>query len=223
MDTRSTTTVLHNPFAEQFTGSFNNSDSVNRRLEILLGANADIRREKTMYRSDRERQEAAMMRAPIASEKVFAYFGLLLGIFPPLVILAKMAANMGPSKHGNGWVAMIFFIVNILSAITGYHSGKVVGNVVRNFESRSWTFMLHMAPLAGIAWGIIAGGAGGVIVFGIGAFFGAVLGAAVGAVALPVFVIFHRLLKRGDLIDRRHFLPLAFGITFTICSFILGL
>jgi hypothetical protein len=95
--------------------------------------------------------------------------------------------------------------------------------MARNIEARSWSVMLLLAPLIGLTWGIISGGAGGVIIFVIGALFGAILGGAVGMVALPAFAVFHRLLKRGDMIERRHFLPLAFGITFTICSFILGL
>jgi hypothetical protein len=164
-----------------------------------------------------------MMRSPMSSEKALAYFGLLLGTFPPMAILLKMAISFGPSKHGYAWVVMVSFLVNLLSAITGYKSGEVLGSIVRNLETRSWMFMLYTIPLAGLVWGIIAGGAGGLIVFGIGAFFGALLGAAVGMVALPVFAIFHRLLKLGDSIDRRHFLPLAFGITFTICSFIWGI
>lgn len=83
--------------------------------------------------------------------------------------------------------------------------------------------MLLALPFVGILWGILAGGAGGIIIFVVGAVFGAMLGAAVGSVALPVFAIFHRLLKTGEFIDRRQFLPLAFGITLIISAFILGL
>ncbi len=83
--------------------------------------------------------------------------------------------------------------------------------------------MMLALPLVGVFWGILIGGAGGVIVLVVGAFLGAVIGAAVGGVVLPTFVLFHRLLKRGDLIDRKHFLPLAFGITFVISAFFLGL
>jgi hypothetical protein len=78
-------------------------------------------------------------------------------------------------------------------------------------------------PFLGWFWGMIAGGSGGIVILIVGAFFGAVIGGLVGLFALPVFTIFHRLLKKGELIDRRHFLPLAFGITFIVCGFILGL
>jgi len=40
---------------------------------------------------------------------------------------------------------------------------------------------------------------------------------------LPALAIFHRSLKKGDQFDRKHFLPVGFGIIFIICAFILGL
>jgi hypothetical protein len=83
--------------------------------------------------------------------------------------------------------------------------------------------MVFALPFRGVLWGIITGGAGGIIVFFIGAFFGALLGSMVGSVALPAFTVFHRLLKKGDLMDARHFLPIGFGVTFIICALILGL
>ncbi len=79
-------------------------------------------------------------------------------------------------------------------------------------ENYSWWAMLFLLPFVGVFWGILAGGAGGIIILIIGAFFGAILGAMVGSAALPAFTVFHRLLKKGDMIDRKHFLPLAFGI-----------
>ncbi len=78
-------------------------------------------------------------------------------------------------------------------------------------------------PFVGILWGIMAGGAGGIISFVVGAFFGPLIGSLVGAAALPFFSIFHRLLKRGDKMENKHFLPLAFGIAFIISAFFLGL
>jgi len=87
----------------------------------------------------------------------------------------------------------------------------------------SWSYMLFSLPFVGMLWGILAGGAGGIIIFVIGAIFGAALGGAVGMAALPALAVFHRLLKKGDQLDRKHFLPIAFGIIFTISAFILGL
>ena len=83
--------------------------------------------------------------------------------------------------------------------------------------------MLPALALIGLLWGAVSGAAGGVIVFFFGAFFGAVLGGIVGSVALPLFTVFHRWLKKGESIELKHFLPVAFGVTFVICGFILGL
>ncbi len=83
--------------------------------------------------------------------------------------------------------------------------------------------MILALPFVGILWGILSGGAGGAVILLFGAIFGAILGGIVGSFALPVFTILHRLLKKGDQIERKHFLPLAFGITFIISAFMLGL
>lgn len=90
-------------------------------------------------------------------------------------------------------------------------------------ENRSWNFMLSALPFIGILWGIITGGTGGIFIFLIGAVAGAVIAAMVGGIAVPAFAIFHRLLKKGEMIERNQFLPLALGITFIISAFILGL
>lgn len=161
-----------------------------------------------------------MMRSPMTPEQTFAYLGFMLGAFPPLAIFIRVLTG-GASLEG----LVLFFMIaiNVVSALAGYFFGKVVARMVRRIEKRSWSVMLLILPFVGLLWGMVAGGAGAFIVFIVGAIFGAMIGGAVGAIALPVFVVFHRLLKRGDMIERRHFLPLAFGLTFTICSFILGL
>lgn len=162
------------------------------------------------------------MKNPIAFKDAFAYFGLLLGAFPPAAIFAKFITNAGNFRGEDIWVLGVMAIINLISATIGYFSGKLVGKIVFELEKQRWIYMLLALPFVGILWGIIAGGAGGIIVFVIGAIFGAGFGAAVGAAALPIFSIFHRLLKKGDAIDRRQFLPLAFGVTFIVCAFILG-
>ena len=65
--------------------------------------------------------------------------------------------------------------------------------------------MILALPFLGLLWGIVSGGAGGIIVFIIGAFFGALLGGIVGSVALPAFTILHRSLKKGEMIELKHF------------------
>lgn len=74
----------------------------------------------------------------------------------------------------------------------------------------------------GMLWGLIAGGLGGLVFLGIGAIPGAIIAAIVDAAAFPLFTIFHRFLKKSDLIEERHFLPGALGIALTVTAFILG-
>lgn len=162
------------------------------------------------------------MRHPLDASKTFSYFGLMLGAFPPAAIFAKFLFESSARKD-EFWVLGFIFVMNIMTAFVGYISGKLIGRIVGKSETYSWLKMILLMPFVGILWGIMAGGAGGALVFLIGAFFGAAFGAAVGAAAIPVFAIFHRLLKKGEMIEFKHFLPLAFGITFTICAFILGL
>lgn len=175
-----------------------------------------------LYKSEREKIEAGFMRRPLDTSKAFSYFGLMLGTLPPAAIFAKFLSETF-NRNGEVWIIGFILIINIITAVVGYFSGKLVGKMVRDLENYSWLSMTLISVFVGIFWGVMAGGAGGVIVFLFGALFGAVFGAMVGGAALPVFTIFHRLLKKGEMIELKHFLPLAFGITFTICAFILGL
>lgn len=224
MESARTQTATHrnnfNPFVKDGGG---NDEITLRSLDTLLALNAETSREKAMFRSEREKMEAALMKNPLTEKQAFAYFGLLLGTFPPAAFFARILTDAG-SLHGEDyWLIGVMAIVNLISAIVGYFSGRLIGKIAASLEKSSWTKMLLVLPFVGILWGIMAGGAGGIIIFVFGAVFGAFLGAAVGSVALPIFTIFHRLLKTGDVIDRRQFLPLAFGITLIISAFILGL
>jgi MFS family permease len=203
--------------------SFDGDDELTRqRLDALLAINAETARAKSLYASDREKVEADLMKNPLSVEQAYAYFGVLLGAFPPAALFTRFIIDSGNLRGEDSWVFGIFAIVSLVSAIVGYFSGKAIGRIVRKVEQASWAKMLLLLPFIGILWGILAGGAGGAVIFVFGAIVGAFLGAIVGSVALPVFTIFHRLLKKGDQIDRKHFLPVAFGITFSICAFVLG-
>lgn len=222
METARTQTAPHRNDFNPFINGGENDELTLRRLDSLLAINAEIAREKSLFQMEREKTEAALMAHPLDSRKAFAYFGLLLGIFPPATIFARMFFTNGSFRNDEFWILGIVAIINVISAIVGYFSGKLVGKIVANLEMLSWTKMLLVLPFVGMLWGILAGGAGGVIVFVIGAIFGAIFGAMVGGAALPIFAVFHRLLKKGEMIDAKHFYPLAFGITFVICAFILG-
>lgn len=195
---------------------------VQERLEILLAVNAEIAREKTLFRDERERIEAAAMAHPIAPDKAFSYFGLLIGALTPAAIFVALLWDSGGLLPDNAWLLILLVLTNVTSAVVGFFSGKLVGRSVAYLHGLSLGRSLLLLPFLGLVWGMVAGGAGGVFMFIIGAVFGAMLGGVVGAVALPVFAILHRMMKRGEMIDRKHFLPLAFGVTLTICSFILG-
>ena len=176
-----------------------------------------------MFASGREKLEAELMAHPISSEKAFAYFGILLGALPPAALFTRFMLDTRGFRGEDSWLLGVFAIVSVVSSVVGYFSGKLIAKIVRNLEKTSWTKMLLALPFVGILWGILSGGAGGAVIFIVGAVFGAILGGIVGSFALPVFTIFHRLLKKGDQIERKHFLPLAFGITFIISAFMLGL
>jgi hypothetical protein len=220
MEHRQTQTADRQQNLNQFAG-FDRRDGelVKQRLNTLLAINAETARQKAMYHSDREEMEAGMMKNPLSLEKTFSYFGMMLGIFPPAAMFIRFAVE----NRLDGWVFGVMFIINLVSAVVGFFSGKVVARMVRLVENSSWSAMILLLPLIGLIWGIVTGAAGGVIVFFFGAFFGAVLGGIVGAAALPFFTIFHRLLKKGESIELKHFLPVAFGVTFIICGYILGL
>jgi hypothetical protein len=190
---------------------------------MLLAANAKTAREKSLYASAKEKLEAESMKYPLSHKEAFAYLGFLLGAFPPAAFFIRFFLTGRDVRREDVWVFGIFMIVNLISMAVGFFSGKLVGSIVCESERFSWTRMILILPFIGIMWGILAGGAGGVIVFIFGAFFGAFLGALVGCVALPLFSIFHRLLKRGDKIELKHFMPLAFGTSLVISAFILGL
>lgn len=219
MEFRQTKTADRQQNLNQFAGFDRDGELVKQRLNTLLALNAETAREKAMYRTDREKLEAGLMKNPLELEKTFSYFGLLLGMFPPAAMFIRFAID----ARVDGWVFGVMFIINLISAVVGFFSGKIVAQIVRPAENLSWSAMLLMLPLVGLLWGIITGAAGGVIVFVFGAFFGALLGGIVGSIALPFFTVFHRLLKRGESIEFKHFLPIAFGVTFVICGFILGL
>ncbi len=164
-----------------------------------------------------------MMKHPLSDRQAFAYFGILLGTVPPAAIFTRFFMNNGNVRVEDLWILGVVAVVNLITAIVAYFSGKLVGKIVGELERLSWLKMLLALPFIGILWGGLAGGAGGIIIFIFGAIFGAMFGGAVGSLALPIFTIFHRLLKKDDKIDRKHFLPLAFGITFIISAFILGI
>lgn len=193
------------------------------RLNVFRAANAELFRENEAARAEREAIEESYMTRPFSTENAFAYFGVMLGALPVVAIFMRLLIDGQIFRNENSWILGIFFIVSLISATVGFFTGKSVGRMVSRLEQASWSRMILALPFVGLGWGILAGGAGGIIIFVVGALFGAFIGGAVGAIALPVFAVFHRLVKRGERIDARHFLPLALGTTLTIMALFLGL
>jgi hypothetical protein len=195
------------------------------RLNTLLAANAEIEREKASFRTERERLDVELMKNPLATEKALAYFGAMLGLFPPFALFSRFVFEhfKNASNSDDFWMIPLLLFVNLMCTVAGYFSGKLVGKIVVELEKYSWTAMLLALPFIGILWGVITGSAGGIFIFIFGAVFGAIAASIVGSVALPVFTVFHRWLKKGDYIEEKHFFPIALGISCVITAFILGL
>jgi len=193
-------------------------------LNSLLRANAEFAREQRLYRTGDEEFEEKILESPLTTEDAFARLGLLLGTFPPAAIFGKfLYHSLDGNANAEYWVIPLLLFVNFITACAGYYSGKLVGKAITELEKLPWSAMLLALPFVGLFWGILSGGAGGIFIFLIGAVFGAMIGGMVGSVGLSAFAIFHRIFKRGELMSRDHFLPIAFGITFAICAFILSL
>ncbi len=216
-------TQTANRQTESFANFFDNEINVNVRLEELLKINAQNEQLKASSYNSLQELEAELIKNPISTQKAIQWFGAMLGTFPPMAIFGMFIANAKINQSKDFWIIPLLIFVNLISATTGYFSGKFIAKMVAETEKWNWATMLITLPFIGIFWGILTGGASGIFIFGIGAIFGAIIAAMVGGSALPIFTIFHRWLKKGDLIERNQFLPIAFGITATICAFILGL
>ncbi len=161
------------------------------------------------------------MSNPLDTEKALSYFGFLLGLLGPLSIMIKMI--MAQKDVGFAGPVLAFGIpIILLTTLTGYFSGKTIGRGVRKIEEYPLPSTIILSVLLGLGWGIFTGAAGGLLLFGLGAIPGAVVGGIAGALALPPFVLLHRYLKTGDMIERAKFAPIAFGIILSLCSLLLG-
>jgi hypothetical protein len=221
MENQGRQTTIYEPNRFEFAGDVGDRDDTQTRIDILLKANLEFERENSLYINEQERHEAALMKNPITTQKAVAYFGAMLGLFPPCAMFSKFLFD-NPRKP-EIIVILLLILVNITCAVAGYFSGKLIGKGLASIEKLSWHKMILIVPFLGIVWGIMTGGAGGIFIFVIGAFFGAVIAAMVGAAALPAFAVLHRLLKRGETIEEKHFFPIAMGITSIITALILGL
>ncbi len=175
----------------------------------------------TLARREREDAEAMRMSAPVSNAEAFTWFGAFLGLFPPAAMFSRVF-DRGINSESDQ-VALAFCVVmTTICCAAGRAIGGRLGGRLGNPRERAWGVTLLTALLLGLVWGLATGGAGGAIVFGIGAVFGAFCALPVALVGFPAFMLLHRPLSRGGMIEERHLWPLAFGVPSVIAAVILS-
>jgi hypothetical protein len=195
---------------------------VEQRLGELLKRNADIAHEKSLYRTQGERIDSSLMTSPIDSRKAYSYFGLMIGSLPPLAMLFNWIGGLA-RVDGLFVLLLLTTVAAGATGAVGYSTGRYIPAAVKYASRFGFPNHLLFLSMFGFAWGAISGAIGGLFLFVIGAVPGSIVGGVVGATVLPVLATLHSLMRRGDLIEMKHFLPISFGITLTLCAFILGL
>lgn len=169
--------------------------------------------------------ELDLMSRPLPVQRVYELLGLMLGAIPPAVIFAKLFGYGVVNNHGlgSGLGAGLFFLclmMNLVCSLVGFLMGRGLSRAAMIAERSSRSQMMIVLALLGLSWGIITGIAGGIFFFGFGAIGGIVFAVPIGIVSFLVFGTLHRWLERGEMIETRHFLPLATGITAAISMLI---
>lgn len=175
----------------------------------------------TLARREREDAETMGMSAPVSNAEAFTWFGAFLGLFPPAAMFSRVLD--GGLNSDSAQAALIFcLLMTVICCVVGRAMGRHLGGRLGNTRERAWGMTFLTALLFGLVWALVTGGAGGVIVFGIGAFFGAFCALPVALLGFPAFMLLHRLLSRGGMIEERHLWPLAFGVPTVIAAVILS-
>lgn len=188
------------------------------RLEQLIALNIHSAAQRQRFPTEDSRLRFELMRNQLTAEKAFALFGLFIGISAPFSIILRFILD----AHIEAWLVALCLAANSVTAAAGYFTGRITGKMVRISQEYDWITMTIFLTALGAVWGLFCGFAGGLVILIFGAIVGGAFGLATGAVALPLFSIFHRLLKYKDEIELRHFLPLSIGTALTISAFILG-
>jgi len=196
-------------------------------LNWLLAANAQALEHRRLFRNGAEEAQMLLMSRAVSTERAYALFGMLLGALPPAAIFARL---LGYGADGSmkmiasdAYLFILCLMMNVVSCLGGYLWGFLFSAALFQRERESWTGMLLVVPVIGALWGIFTGSLSGLFYFGYGGFIGAALAAPIGIAGFLLFAILHPLLERGGMIETRHFLPLACGITSIITALILGL
>jgi hypothetical protein len=183
--------------------------------------NEEMARQKSMFENDEVRRKAQLMTRPIDSRNAFGYFGLMIGSLPAFAIALKIL-SVGSSNVAG--MAILFTAVGIGSGLAGFGLGRrCVPGVLRRISNFSLPNRAALLIVMGVVWGALSGAVGGLVFILVGSIPGAILGGMVGAVVVPIMVGLHSCLRAGDFVEMKHFLPVAFGITLSVCAFVLGL
>lgn len=177
-------------------------------------------RRRLARRAD-EALQAMRIREPLSNAEALAWFGTFLGLFPPAALFSRVF-HKGISTESDLGVLLVCLVMNFICCVVGRAMGRHLGGKLGNTRERAWPLTLLSALVLGLLWAVVTGGAGGVIVFGIGALFGPICAAPVALVGFPAFMLLHRLLSRGGMIEERQLWPLAFGVPCVIAALILS-
>jgi hypothetical protein len=199
------------------------TDSRLSRYNWLLAENHRIAREKTLYRSERERLEAVTMRGPVKISKAYRYFGLMLGAVPPAAIVLRLLTTEPIIRPGQLAFLLLIAFAGLVTGLVGYFSGKLTAKTVKRAEKFALPNRVVLIAFVGMTWGIVCGTAGGVFIFVVGAFPAALMGAATGFLTLPIFATLLNFARSGDRVSLSRFLPISLGIVMSIAAFIFGL
>ncbi len=205
-------------------GPGESSGEIQRRIDLLLAENAEYENRAALYRTAQEEAESLSMYHPQTTAQSYRMLGMLLGAFAPAAYFARFDGfGLAPwTNHGHPALFFLLLFMNAVCIAVGLNMGKVVGRKMEKFARASWIKMLLFSLLMALLWAAVTGYAGGVIIFIVGGFFGVGFALPVALAAFPAFAVLHRLMERGRLIERKHLLPIAYGISLTISAFILG-
>ena len=176
---------------------------------------------RRLARREREAVEAMRLSQPLSNAEAFAWFGTFLGLFPPAAIFAR-ALERGVKTESDFMVLLFCLVMNAVCCHVGRAMGRHLGGKLGDPRDRAWGMTLLTAILFALVWGVVTGAAGGAPVIGIGAIFGVVCALPVALVGFPAFMLLHRLLSRGGMIEERHLWPLAFGVPCVIAATIMS-
>ena len=191
------------------------------RIAEFRSRSAELASERTLFLDDRQRFAAESMRRPVSTRTSYSIFGALIGSLPTFSLGLRILFE-DPSGDGRLFFSL-FTLAAFVTGLVGAITGPYAAQIVERARSRRTSVYLSALPFIGMGWGAASGAIGGVFLFIVGAIFGGISGGLVGFAMVPMFALFHGLLRQGDQIELAHLLPISFGIAGTLSALILGM